>query len=150
MATLRQKKAFQKVVENGGIVSTAMIEAGFSEKTAKTPQKLTESKGWQELMETYLPNEDLVKIHKEGLQATTKKPHLIDRDDKGRPVYEYVEEDDFSTRHKYLDTAYKLKGSYAPEKSVQVQVKGDVKDLAKFQELKEKFEAELLQTISEG
>ena len=63
-----------------------------------------------------MPDGLLVKTHKEGLRATTRKPHLIDRDDKGRPIYDYVSEDDFSTRHKYLDTAYKLKGVYAPEK----------------------------------
>lgn len=43
MATLKQKTAIAKMVENGGIVSKAMIEAGYSENTAKTPQKLTES-----------------------------------------------------------------------------------------------------------
>ena len=44
MATIRQKKALAKIVENGGNVSKAMVEAGYSPMTAKTPQKLTESK----------------------------------------------------------------------------------------------------------
>jgi hypothetical protein len=41
------------------------------------------------------------------------------------------------------------KGAYAPEKTqnVQVQVKGDVKDLAKYQALKERFETELFEVI---
>ena len=98
MATIKQKTALNKVVENGGNVSKAMRDAGYTEKTAKTPQKLTESKGWKELVEEYLPDDLLARVHHEGLQATKgKKP-------------------DYFARHKYLDTAYKIKGEYAPEK----------------------------------
>lgn len=49
MATVRQRKAAEKLVENGGNVSKAMRAAGYSAQTAKTPQKLTESEGFQEL-----------------------------------------------------------------------------------------------------
>lgn len=45
--------------------------------------------------------ESYFKILKNGLHATTKKPHLIDRDDKGRPVYEYVAEPDFHAIRKF-------------------------------------------------
>ena len=47
--TLRQRKAVDLIVENGGNVSRAMIGAGYSKQTAKTPQKLTESQGFKEL-----------------------------------------------------------------------------------------------------
>lgn len=40
------------MVENGGNVSRAMIEAGYSPNTAKTPQKLTQSIGFVELCES--------------------------------------------------------------------------------------------------
>lgn len=57
MATARQKRAAEILVENGGkSVSKAMREAGYSPQTAKTPQKLTESVGWQELIDQYLPD----------------------------------------------------------------------------------------------
>lgn len=46
MATQRQKQAIQKVVENGGNVSRAMLEAGYSPTTAHTPSKLTRSKAF--------------------------------------------------------------------------------------------------------
>lgn len=49
MATIKQKKALNKIVENGGNVSQAMIQAGYSLKTAKTPKKLTDSLGFQDL-----------------------------------------------------------------------------------------------------
>lgn len=51
MATIKQKKALDKIVENGGNVSKAMEAAGYSAATAKTPQKLTESDGYKKLCE---------------------------------------------------------------------------------------------------
>lgn len=39
--TIKQKKAVAIMVENGGVASTAMIKAGYSPNTAKTPSKLT-------------------------------------------------------------------------------------------------------------
>lgn len=49
MPTQKQKKALNKIVENGGNVSQAMRDVGYSKNTAKTPQKLTESVGFIEL-----------------------------------------------------------------------------------------------------
>src|SRR6185312_4486113 len=51
--TLKQKLAVEKMVENGGNKSKAMLEAGYSPATAKTPQKLTESKGFELLLQDY-------------------------------------------------------------------------------------------------
>ena len=50
MPTIKQKKALQYVVENGGNVSKAMVKANYSVATAHTPKKLTDSKGWYELL----------------------------------------------------------------------------------------------------
>lgn len=50
MATAKQRKAADKLVELGGNdMGRAMREAGYSAATAKTPQKLTESKGFLDL-----------------------------------------------------------------------------------------------------
>lgn len=49
MPTQRQRKAVEKMAENGGNVSKAMREAGYSPISAATPKKLTESKGFKEL-----------------------------------------------------------------------------------------------------
>lgn len=110
MPTLKQKKAIKELVENGGTsVSQAMRNAGYSDATAKTPQKLTESDGWRELMAKHLPDDLLATVHEEGLKAT-----FTDKFNTAAP--------DFSTRQKYLDTAYKLKGSYAPDKTLNLNV----------------------------
>ena len=109
MATIKQKKAFKEVVNGGSTLSGAMIRAGYSLSTSKRTDKLTNTKGWQELLNEFLPDSILAKKHREGLEATTKRPQIIDRDSRGQPIYEYIKETDYSTRHKYLETAYKLK-----------------------------------------
>ena len=107
MPTIKQEKAFENIVENGGNVSKGMRDAGYSEKTAKTPQKLTESKGWEELIEENLPDSILAKVHKEGLKAVTPKEKAPD----------------YSTRHRYLETAYKLKNKIVEHTTVDVKSK---------------------------
>lgn len=110
MATIKQEKALDELVGNGGNITKAMLAAGYSPATANTPQKLTESKGWQELLSEYLPDLLLNERHREGLDAIKKSPRIIGRDNKGNPEYEYVSEPDYYARHKYLETAYKIKG----------------------------------------
>lgn len=123
MATMRQKKAIELVVENHGNVSKSMREAGYPDITAKNPKNLTESKAWLELVDQGLPDDMLLAVHREGLQAT-KRSGIggmkigIGTDGKVNDFgHTDIDEPDYATRHKYLDTAYKLKGSYAPEKS---------------------------------
>lgn len=120
MATQKQKRAFKKSVENGGNVSKAMRDAGYSPATAKTPQKLTESKAWDELMEEYLPDDLLMKVHSEGLQAnrvlSAKIVVLGGNKEATTQTDDFIEVPDHATRHKYLDTALKLKDKYPAEK----------------------------------
>lgn len=60
MPTLRQEKAFKEMVENGGKKGEAMVRVGYSVNTAKTPTKVTNSKGFQELCEAYGLTEELL------------------------------------------------------------------------------------------
>lgn len=106
MATLRAERAFKAVVENGRSVSGAMRDVGYSHKTATAPAKLTKSKGWQELMDAYMPDLLLAKKHKEFL--TSKRQ--IRRYKRGDLVDETEETDPAAV--KALDMAYKLKRRY--------------------------------------
>ena len=60
MATTKQKRAIARMVENGGNVSRAMLEADYSPATANTPQKLTESKGYKEELARHGLTEELI------------------------------------------------------------------------------------------
>lgn len=111
---MKQKKALEIMVENGGNITKAMIEAGYSENTANTPQKLTESNGWKELVDKFIPDKKLAKVLDEGLGAgkTIYKNNVSTGE-----VEEVGYEPDYAVRHKYLETGLKLKGHYVPEDS---------------------------------
>lgn len=127
MATIKQKQAFDKIVENHGNVSKTMIEVGYDPTTAKNPKNLTESKGWRELMEEVIPDSLLADKHRELLTVPKKVRTFI----KGDLQSEY-EELDSQAISKGLDMAYKLKGSYAAEKSITVNVNvEELRDLIK-------------------
>lgn len=104
--TMRQRMAVDEIVANGGNVSEAMRRAGYSIATARTPQKLTESKSFQALLEKRLPERHLLKKHREFLDSKKIIRVYVKGD-----LKEITEETD-SNAVKALDMAYKLKGKY--------------------------------------
>lgn len=111
MPTLKQRKAFLATGVNGGNISQAMKTAGYSKSVSKRTDKLTRTKGWQELMNEFIPDSLLAKKHKELLTVPIRKRRYI----KGELIDE-TEELDSQAISKGLDMGYKLKGKYAPEK----------------------------------
>ncbi len=60
----------KNLAENGGNVSKAMKDAGYSKQTAKTPQKLTESKSFVEMLnEMGLDDASIARKHQELLNS---------------------------------------------------------------------------------
>lgn len=101
MATLKQKRVAKNLLENRGkSVSQAMVEEGYSEATAKNPKHLTESKGWKELMDQYIPEEKLMNKLEEGLDAFKLHTSMSEPD---------IPVPDYAIRHKYLETSFKLR-----------------------------------------
>lgn len=74
MATPKQEAAVKKSLENIGSgkpksVGEILREVGYSPAIAKNPQIITRSKGWKELTEQYLNDNDLTKAHNELLNS---------------------------------------------------------------------------------
>lgn len=65
-----------------------------------------------------IPDEDLLKVHLEGLKATRSQGvgGMVLNTEKGEFGHTNIEVPDYAVRHKYLDTAYKIKDIYTPEK----------------------------------
>jgi phage terminase small subunit len=112
--TLKQKKALSLVVGNGGNITKAMLDAGYSPNTANTPSKLTDSKQFQILLAQYLPDDKLLEKHSELLN----KKEVIARNNVKSGEIEVIPtgEIDPQAVKSALDMAYKLKGSYSAEK----------------------------------
>jgi len=85
-----------------------------------------------------IPDELLEKVHLEGLNAGKT---IVDEDDNILATIP-----DYATRHKYLDSGYKLKGSYAPDKAINLNIQTDITN-PKARELAEEYEAKLKQTL---
>lgn len=119
MPTVKQRTVALNLLENPGKpIGTAMKEAGYAHGMVVNPKDLTESRGWKELMNEYLPDKTLLQVHKEGLAAmrTITSPTEPDH-----------EVEDHPTRHKFLETAYKLKKYVGPEGGLtQFNVGGDM------------------------
>jgi hypothetical protein len=95
--TIKQKQAFMKVVK-GSSITQAMKEVGYSDSTAKRTNKITRTQGWKELLETYLPDDKLLKAPSEALSATKWNDFTGDR------------EPDHNIRLKAAEVGFKLKG----------------------------------------
>ena len=109
MPTIKQKTAFKEVL-SGSTITRAMKIAKYADTTASTTGKLTNTKGWQELMNQHLPDSALAKKHRELLN---KKEVLSIH--QGKDSHLEFTEQPHSDVSKALDMAYKLKGRYAKE-----------------------------------
>lgn len=136
LPTEMQKRAARNMMGNGGKVAAAMREAGYSAAMIKNSGKLLASEGFRSFFEENLPDNLLVQIHLEGLVATDKVPIVSYRpvgtgkNKKTKKEITYVHNPNFSARHKFLESAYKIKGHMKPDSGnvyvpVQVNVNED-------------------------
>jgi hypothetical protein len=100
----RQIMALEKIAR-GMSVRDAMIESGYTPKTAGNMSQLRTKQTWQDLMQQFIPDELLQAIHLEGLKATQFIPQGM-----GRGETKLVEKPDYNARFKYLAKAYDIKG----------------------------------------
>ncbi len=93
-----------------------MVKAGYSLTTSKRTNKLTRTKGWEEMIEKYISEEALLKVHKEGLQATKSSGvggmtiGLKGSGEVESMGHSDMMVPDYAVRHKYLETGYKVRG----------------------------------------
>ena len=129
--TLRERKFINEYISNGGNATTAYlsIHHDCSREAAKVG-------GCRMLTKVNLSNDELMNLMgmtdaylqeklDEGLNATKTvsviplipkeaQENSTDLPKVNSKNIEFVDVDDFAVRHRYLDTAYKLKGKYPP------------------------------------
>lgn len=128
-----RKKKGQKGMSIGKI----MREAGYSPETSKKPYRLTRSKGFQQLLEEYLPDDMIAKAHQDLFNAHKVDhyvfPASVSDDWIKKTVKEwgfkltkiakneqwkraYYSMPDHAIRTKGIQEAYKIKNKYPAEK----------------------------------
>ena len=115
--TAKQLLAFKESVENGGNISQAMKDAGYSPATVNNPSNLTDSDGWEILLETFIPDEKLAIKLDEGLDSNRTISTIKGTNANGATT-DFIDVPDFATRHKYLETALKLKQRLIERKDI--------------------------------
>lgn len=101
----KQEKKFVEIkaeTGNGTLAAKEAFDIEDPNYAAVKATRLIRKDNIVSALEKALPDELLAQVHREGLEATKE------------------DEPDYGVRHKYLDSAYKLKGSYAAEKHVNV------------------------------
>lgn len=104
-------------------------QAGYSKQQEKSPTNVLASEG--------------VKI------ALAELGFTLDRADETVASILTGKRTKDETKLKAADIIYKRLGGYAPDKSISVSVKGDVKDFEKYREIAGKYEEELLKKLTE-
>lgn len=139
MATTKQQRLAEVIVENQFIdkplTAGQMLEkVGYSDNLIKQPGRVIAAEGVQKSIAELIPDDLLIRKHKELLELTDKDGYM-----------------DVQGVTKGLDMAYKLKGSYAAEKSTSVNVNVDVNktDKSELEAMREKFEEQLKQQLAQ-
>jgi hypothetical protein len=120
MRTLKQERAAKDTLANLGRAKPKskkriLLDAGYAPAVAKNPEIVTESKGFKELMEEYLPDTKLAQVHAEGLEANKIISANITYGDADEKTNDFIEVPDHPTREKFLKLAYTVKGKITPE-----------------------------------
>jgi len=107
----RQKELLKYMSENVGIsMSQAMKDLGYSESYSNSPDKIKKTKGWKSLMRKYLPDRKLCKVVKQGLDANRIISAMNTGKQASGATSDFIEVPDHAVRHKFVETALKMKG----------------------------------------
>lgn len=132
--TLKQKKAIRNAVENGGNISRAMREAGYSKATAKNPDKLTDSSAFQQFLdEQGLTDKALSKPIRRGLEAKKIQSCNVyvkkDKDGKykiNENSDDFIEVEDMPVQLRAAELGFKLRGRFTDKLEIDANLKGGV------------------------
>lgn len=146
--TLSKKaKGFAKdyaLTENGTLaarknyaVKNDHTAAVIASENLTKPDIVAEIEKVQKSLAERIPNELLHKVMIEGLEANRVISANITYGDADEKTNDFIEVPDHAVRHKFLDTAHKLKGTYAPEKAINLNV--DIETAPEIKELTKKL-----------
>lgn len=111
--TNKQIKAFDNSLENGGNITQAMRDAKYSEATINNPKNLTESKGFQELMNA-VDEKITPELIAEKHLALLEKEEVVTKNNMTTGEIDVISTGQIETQavSKGLDMLYKIKGAY--------------------------------------
>ncbi len=137
----KQKGFIKDYVETGNGTKAAL--ENYDTKDYKTASVIAaenlEKPSIRDAIEEALSDELLAKVHREGLEAQKVISANITYGDADEKTNDFIEVPDHATRAKFLDMGYKVRGRYAPDKhiSVNIEIKPTEEDVAMAEKMKE-------------
>lgn len=114
--TLKQKRTLDAILENPRISKRqAMLKGGYSQAMADHPQDLDGTEGWQYLLQKYLPDNKILNKVDEGLEANRVISAINTNKQANGATTDFIEVPDHAVRHKFIETALKLKNRLIPD-----------------------------------
>ncbi len=109
------------LMTQGKTITEAMIAMRYKPNVVKTPTNITKSKSWAMLMDEFLPDDIVLERHSELLNKRDVKILTEWVSEPGKRKQKRVEREvdagpNVPAVSKALEMAYKLRGSYIPEK----------------------------------
>ena len=129
MGTIKQQKTAKAMVEGEATNKQSMLEkVGYSKGIAKSPSRVLESKGFLEEFDKLVPDKKLTKKHNQLLEDVKSEIQI-----------------------KALDLAYKVKGSYAPDKkqTVSLNLNAELKNSQESRDLVTEYEDKVKEMLKE-
>jgi len=144
---IRYKKIAKDIID-GCPAKEAIVKAGYSEKTAHAPIKITKRKTFQEMLDEAMPREFVLDQHKrlysehrnlkqirletlddreiEKAVAGYENVSVIKKTDKGYTLL-IINEVDPEARKEAIKLSYRLRGDFSPTK---IEVKREFEDMS--------------------
>ena len=94
--TIKQIRAVKATLENIGnpnpkTQEQVLIEAGYSKSVAQhSPTQITNSQGWNQLMDKYLTDENTAQVHNEMMNAQKVQLFVFDGEIKNKQIYRVI------------------------------------------------------------
>ena len=88
---IRHKIVLEKMAGNGGKIGKAMRDTGFSPSYIDNPQKLTNTKSFKKLLDEYLPEDMLLRVHKEQLGSWRVNQMTFAKSVTEETIYDFFE-----------------------------------------------------------
>ena len=116
----KHREVLKKMGENVGLSRQAAMEQLEYSKEYARNGNITETDSWQELMDKHIPDSLLAKRHKELLNKREVVKEFSH--EQGEYLQKVIDQPDTNAVKAGLDMGYKLKGKYAAEKHINLNI----------------------------
>lgn len=89
---IKHKRVLKYMSENGSSMKEALIACGYSKSVSEAPSKVTGTKSWKQLLNQYLPEDKLLKVHEQQMNSWKLQSMLFQKQVPDEDIFELMEQ----------------------------------------------------------